>query len=222
MRMRAAIVLCGAGLAACQYQSPVPVATEFTAYTTYEDAIPGTFALYLDASDLNGRVRMRSNDCAPQRFRLDGEASFQQSSVSTLRNLVGDVDLVSSPLRSDDLAERGYTGQIVLEVHTAQAELTPVPNFLMFDLDADVNITASMDVFGPDGRVLRSSADGHGRSTDTAGLLCENGGAVVADAASEAFGALLRRLGEDLYNSDDVRELAEGEDEGEDGDGGES
>ncbi|MCA8933827.1 MAG: hypothetical protein KDA49_15230, partial [Rhodospirillaceae bacterium] len=91
-----------------------------------------------------------------------------------------------------------------------------------FDLDADVNITASMDVFGPDGRVLRSSADGHGRSTDTAGLLCENGGAVVADAASEAFGALLRRLGEDLYNSDDVRELAEGEDEGEDGDGGES
>lgn len=213
MRMLAAIVLCGAGLAACQSQAPVPVATEFAAYAAYDDAIPGTFALYLEASELSGRVRMRSDACAPQRFRLDGAASFEQSAVSTLRNLLSEVDLVAAPLRADELTAQGYTGQIIIEVHTAQAEMTAVASFMALDLDADVDITASMDVFGPDGRVLRSSADGHGRVSDSAGLLCSNGAAVIADAASEAYGALLRRLGEDLYNSDEVRELAEDEDE---------
>ncbi|MCB9957830.1 MAG: hypothetical protein H6843_04360 [Rhodospirillaceae bacterium] len=208
MRLQAAVVLCGAGLAACQNQAPVPVATEFAAYAAYDDAIPGTFALYLEASELSGRVRMRSNACDPQRFRLDGAASFEQSAVTSLRNLIAEVDLVSAPLRADALAAQGYTGQIIIEVHTAQAEMTAVASFMALDLDADVDITASMDVFGPDGRVLRSSADGHSHVTDSAGLLCSNGAAVIADAASEAYGALLRRLGEELYNSDEVRELA--------------
>ena len=68
-------------------------------------------------------------------------------------------------------------------------------------MEAEVEMTASLVVDGPDGRLLGSRASANGEERSNAGSACSGGADAISIAASDATEDLMNSLGERLSNA---------------------
>jgi len=195
-------------LAGCSYNAPIDVAPSYDVYSNYDNKLSGTYALYVDAEEMAEKVKVKGYNCSFHSYPVDAIDQFETSVVQTFGNLLESVQLVDSPLDREALKAQGYLAQIVVEVRDMDVDLVVHPGFWTSDMEADIEIAASIEATNYGGRVLGSTIEGDGDATVGAGGACEGGSEAIGDAMSEAMKETMERLGERLTNSRKMREIA--------------
>jgi hypothetical protein len=192
-------------LAGCAYNAPVGAAPNLNVYSSYEEKLPGRYALFVDGEAYSQTVHATGYQCSAHTFPLDMKEAFRQSVIQTMRQVVEDVEIVQSPLPADALVRGGLKGQIIVRADSLTARIQFIPGFWSSTTDSNVDLTANMSVDGPNGRLLGTSAEGTGHAQGEAGAFCGGGATAIADASEKATKQMLGQLGERLSNSPRLR-----------------
>ncbi len=106
------------------------------------------------------------------------------------------------------MIQRGFDGQIDIEVDDMDVELRFIPGFWTVDAEADVELDARLTVTDATGIVLNTTLEADEDGQSDAGFACEGGATALSIATSNAIEELMERLGERFVNSAQVRQLA--------------
>lgn len=167
--------------------------------------MPGKWLLYVDAERLNELVRPSDLNCAAHTFPLDFRSGFLASVRETLPNVFERIETVNSPVGAERLRSMGARGIIIVRGESLNSRLRVVPGFWSNNISTDVDIAVGVQVEGPTGRLFGKTVDGRGRGDTPAGAFCSGGAQSLAQAGEQAQREALRRLAEDVGNSDRVR-----------------
>jgi hypothetical protein len=193
----------------CAYQAAVDIAPAYNVYSSYDDKIPGSWALYIDSSAFeNQDFRFDGFNCAAHTFPLDISSTFTQSALRTLDNIVENIQLVDRPLTTDQLESDGLSGIVIIDTEEIDVSLRVNPGFWSSNVDAEVELVASIAVDGRTGRLLGTTVSEDGDFEGPLGGFCGGGGPALGEAASNAIEALLERVAERLTNAPRVREYS--------------
>lgn len=193
-------------MSGCAYNAPVEVSPAYNVYSNYEDKLPGRYALFVDSEKMKGEGRTRGIACSAHSYPYDGRDPFKQSVLATFRNLVEEVEFVDTPLSSESLTAQGYVAQLSVEVESAEVDLTVHQGFWTAEIEADTEITASVQAAGKDGRLLGSSIEGRDDAVADGGMACEGAATAIQESLSKAMRKTMERLGERLANARKVRD----------------
>jgi hypothetical protein len=207
MRLMMVAALAGAALTlgACAYNAPVAISPNLNVYSSYGDKLPGSYLLYVESSGLVQRVKPTGLSCAAHSFPLDVQSAFTSSVVKTMEQLVESVEVVSSPVATAELGRTGKAGMIIIRAENLRARIQFIPGFFSATADANVELSASLSVDGPGGRLLGTTAAGDGANQGGSGGACEGGATVLGQATEVALKELLGQLGERFSNSPRLR-----------------
>lgn len=203
------IVLAAIGVSACTYNASAPVSPAYDVYSNYADKLPGQYALFVDSEELAGEYSVDGYACSAHSYTQDASSAFEKSVTQTFQNLVENLEVVDQPLNQTDLADRGYTGMIVVEAEEIDVRINVIPGFWSADMTSDVEMAASLRVDGRNGRLLGTTVSGDDDAKTGAGSGCEGGAKALSMATSSALEELMQRLGERLSNSRRLREAAD-------------
>jgi hypothetical protein len=159
-----ALVFGSTALTACTYTAQAPVNPSYNVYTSYQDRLPGKYALVVDGEQLAGDFKVRGTACSFHTYPLDAREAFKISVARTFEQLVEEVDVTDRPLNQAEMLAGGYVGLIRVSGEQIDVDLVVIPGFWTHQMEAEVQMTAALVVDGPDGRLLgtRVSADGGG------------------------------------------------------------
>lgn len=191
-------------LSACAYNVPVGNTPNLNVYSSYADKLPGSYALYVDASSFTKTVKATGVNCSAHTYPLDLRTAFREDTIKTVQQLVENVEVVDQPLSSDVLKQRGMKGQIIVRSDDLNARVQFIPGFWQATSEANVELSASLTVDGDAGRQLGTTGEGVGSAQGQAGA-CASGAATIGDATEKAVKQLLGQLGERLSNSPRLR-----------------
>lgn len=202
-RFMIAIMACA--LSGCAYQAePLGVAS-LDVVTSYSTKLPGKYLLYVEASPMDSTIRPSGVVCSAHSFPIKAADAFATSARKTIENLVESVETVGEPIPLDQIRKLGSRGLIVIRAENLDGEIRAMPGFWQATLNTEVQITASVTVDGPQGRLFGTTVDGRGKGEAEAGFAC-GGGAISMRASTEkAMKETLRRIGEGIANSERVR-----------------
>ncbi|MDP3852627.1 hypothetical protein [Phenylobacterium sp.] len=204
----AAIAAISVSLGGCAYNAPVGVSPNLNVYSSYGEKVPGRFALFVDSEAFNTTVRPTGLNCAAHSFPLDLRQSFEASTVSTMRQLVDEVQVVERPIPATQLAAQGLAGQVTVSAETVTARVQVISGFWSSTADSVVELSAGLLVDSPTSRVLGTTAQGFGNAQQDAGAFCGNTANAIGVATEKAMRQLLGQLGERMSNSERLRRVA--------------
>lgn len=192
-------------LAGCSYAAKPIAVGSYNVYSSYSNKLPGKYFLFVDATLMDRTIKPADFNCSAHSFPIQLSGSFGESVRQTLSNLVGEIELVTTPVDRTELLKRGAKGMIVVRGESMDARLRAIPGLWTVTIETDVEITASITVDGRNGRLLGSTVSGTGHSDGDAGAFCGGGSEVLTESAGKAVEQTLARLGETFVNSERVR-----------------
>ena len=197
------------GVAGCAWDTPTDISASYSVYSNYDDKIPGKYALYVDAEKMKREnIESAGFECWGYSYPVDAREGFTQSVHGTFANLLEEVEVVDEPVSFTDLEARGLDGVIRIEVEDLDADLFVIDGFWIAEIEADAEITATIQVIGREGHLLGSTVEGSEDHRTSAGLVCEGGSDALSGAVEAAAEETIERLGERLVNSERVRAAA--------------
>lgn len=189
-------------MSGCSYHTDVNVAPAYNVYSSYEEPIPGRWALHVDSQGLGARVvDVDGWICHAHEFPMDITLPFRKSVTETMSTLVEEIELVDSPFAMDALSRGGHSGQIVIRTDSFDPKV-----WFGFRASAEVELEVSVIVDGLENRLLESTVSSEGDAEESAGAFCGGGAHALANATEEAIEEVLERLGERISNSRRIRE----------------
>ncbi|MGD0187977.1 MAG: hypothetical protein ABSC25_22395 [Roseiarcus sp.] len=204
--MRIAIVLgVSLFLASCAYNTEtVPTAANDTVIS-YAAKVPGKWIVYVDASALNQVVHPSDFRCTAHTYPLDFTVGLPASVRETMTNIVAQTQDSDTPVAGDLAMHQGARGVISIRGESVEALLRVVPGFWSASIATDVTVTAAVTIDGKGGRLFGKTLEGHGHGDTPAGLFCSGGADSLQQAADKAQHDLVRRIGEEIGNTDRIR-----------------
>lgn len=194
---------CAASLGACAYNVPISVSPNLNVYSSYSDKIPGDYLLYVDASTLQQTVHPIGIACSANNYPVDARDAFKASTLQTVQQLVGNVQLVDQPVPASQLHGRGM---ILVHADSMTVDLQFVQGFWNATIDTNADITASASVDMASGRVFGTTASGTGRANHESGSMCDSGAGAAGRAVEAAMRQVLGQLGERMSNAPRLRQ----------------
>jgi hypothetical protein len=194
-----------ATISGCQYKAePLSIAS-YNVYSSYGEKLPGKYLLYVDPSALSRNIKPSDINCAAHTFPLDLRSGFKGSVSKTFEALVTELQIIDQPVDRASLVAQGAKGMIIVKGEELDGRLRVVPGFWTAGMETEVQLSASIVVDGPKGRLLGSTVAGEGNAQGDAGAFCEGGAKALTDSAEKALKQTVGRLGEALTNSERVR-----------------
>lgn len=184
----------------CAYETTVSSTPAYDTVTSFGSKLPGRWQIVADASALNTVVHPETELCSAHNYPIDFTQGFAGSVNATLANLVehSEASAQTSP-------SNGARGIIVVRGEAIEGRMKGIPGLVTASVSADVTITASVAVDGRGGRLFGKTLEGHGSAQSPAGLACGNGNQALREAAEKAQKNLIRKIGEEIANSERVR-----------------
>ena len=192
-------------MSGCSYTVPTDISPATNIYSNYSDKVPGRFALYVDAEEMAGDFKVSGYACSAHTYPVDARSAFIGSVQSTMENIVEEVEIVPRPMDSSTMLSRDLKGMILVEVQDLDIDLIVLPGFWSASMEADAEVTVSLVVDGPSGRLLGTHVEGDDDHKAESGGACEGGAVAIGKAVEEAMKEALERLGEKLSNSPRIR-----------------
>ena len=178
-------------------------------YSSYNDKVPGKWALVLETSKLAAlSVVPDGSSCRGHKHNIDVAHSFAPSIISTLSNVFESVVIERTTLSRSLASEAGYRGQIIVRGETFDAELRFIQAFWDAEYKASVKIVLSASIDGTQGRLYGSTVVGDAAATSSASATCEGGSKALGDATEGAVRESLLKLGEGMANSQRIRDYS--------------
>jgi hypothetical protein len=192
-------------LGACAYQAQTVSSPARNVVTSYTNKVPGKWLLYVEADRLNTTARPEDVSCSAHSFPLDFSQGFPASVRDTLPNVLERVEEVPEPVASDRLKASGARGIVIVRGEQLSSRLRAVPGFWSANIVTEVDMAVSVTVEGPNGRMFGKTFDGRGKGDRPSGAFCSGGSESLKVAAEDAQREVLRRIAEEVANSDRVR-----------------
>jgi hypothetical protein len=180
----------------------------FDVYSSYDDKIPGRFALFIDDSEMAGTFKVTGYQCSFHSYPLDARAAFSQSVAKTIEQVVDQLELVRTTPTTTQLIATDSAGLIRVRGEKIDVDLRPIPGFWTHEMEAEVTLTASFAADGRSGRALGGTVSATGEDKQDSGGACGGGANAISKASEEALENLTRQLGERIANSERLREAA--------------
>lgn len=189
----------------CSYTVTTDISPATTIYSNYPDRIAGRWALHVDAEDMAGSSGASGLWCSDQAYHFDARNAFMVSVERTLQNIMEDVEVVSRPLHGDAIPVHGFKGMVRIEARDLKVDLAHIGFLTSATMIADTKLTASVVVYGADGRLMGTTVEGDGRYRAQTALACGGGATAIGKAIEDAMKETLGRLGESLSDSHRLR-----------------
>ena len=204
----ATIIIAMAALVRCTYQAAVDISPSLDVYSSYDNRIPGTWALTVDAREFDGQeADVEGLNCSFHKYPVNAGDAFTQSAVGTFRNLVEGVQMLDEPLTAEGLARSDdFTGQIIIDADDLDAEIVMIEGFWKSRMKAEVEMSASVVAISPEGRLFGRSLNAEGEGQADAGVACGGGGKATQEATEQTIEDLLQEIGEAVTNSPRIRQ----------------
>ncbi|KKJ78720.1 hypothetical protein WH95_01170 [Kiloniella litopenaei] len=194
-------------LTACSYQATTSVSPAYNVYSSYEDKIPGSFALYVDSDEMKGTYKVRGFTCSAHKFPIDAQKSFEISVLKTTQDLFENIELVTKPLSKEQLASLNYDAIVIVEAEDIDVKISVIQGFWSGEIEAEVEIVASVIVDSKNERILGATVTAEKDSLHPAGAACSGGANALGEATNESLEETMKRLGEKLTNSKKLRNM---------------
>jgi len=194
------MIVCAMPLCGCAYEAKVSSTPAYDTVTSFGSKLPGRWQIVTDASALNTVVRPETEICSVHEYPINFTQGFAASVNATLANLVEHAEATEQSSPSN-----GVRGIIVVRGESIEGRMKAVPGLMMATISVDVTITASVAVDGRGGRVFGKTLEAHGSAQSPAGMACANGAQALREAAEKAQKNLIRKIGEEIANSERVR-----------------
>ncbi|HET6156927.1 MAG TPA: hypothetical protein VFE34_01150 [Dongiaceae bacterium] len=188
-------IIAAASLCACTYDVKTTASPALNVYSSYTDKLPGSYALLVQSDILAKKVDPSSHACSANNYPIDARATFKQSATDTMAQLVEKLEPVEQALTREQLQAGNYRGQIIIKAEDYDPRLTFVPGFWTATASSTVDISASLLVDGPSGRLLGTKAS-ESRTEESEVSGCGGGKDALGRANGKATEALLDRLAE--------------------------
>ena len=203
---RVTSLFCLALIGGCTYDAPTKISAAYSVYSNYDEKIPGIYGLHVDAEEMKQDVKATGHgQCSAYSYPVDARNAFTQSVYGTFEKLVEEMRRVDKPIPATNLRAQGIDGMIRIKVENLEADFTPIPAGWVWLLEADSEITASIQIVGHEGNLLGSTIEGSDEYGHSAGLWCEGGSVAVSKSVEASMKKTMDRLGERLTNSVRVR-----------------
>ena len=182
-------------LAGCSYNAAVTPPPPAPIETSLEAPLPGPVGLFVDTSELDRHRRAHPGPCNGHVFEVDASAAFRTAALASLRQ-------VFDPIAPDDSAAPRTIRLAVEDVdYRGKIEV----GLLETVFRATAELSASLLIEGPDGKIYETSREATGKAEDVLALTCDNIPAILATAMGEAMRNLLADLSERAANAPKVR-----------------
>lgn len=192
-------------LVGCAYKAPMVATPSYNVVTSFSSKIPGKWLLAVDSAALNTTAKSSGYVCAAHKFPLEMAGVYKTSVSQTLKQVFAEVEDVPEPVPSDQLAAKGAAGMIVVHGEEVRPILDVQPGFWSANMRTEVMIVVTATVDKRSGRVFGQTVEGRGVADADAGFACEGGAKSFAEAAGIAVKDSVRRIAEDIGNSERVR-----------------
>jgi len=181
--------------AGCSYNAAVAPPPPAPIETSLEAPLPGPVGLIVDTGELDRHRRARPGPCNGHVFEVDASAAFRAAARASLRQ-------VFDPIAPD---EAGAPRTIRLTVEDVDYRGKIEVGLLETVFRGTAELSASLRIEGPDGKIYETSREATGRAEDVLALTCDNIPAILASAMAEAMQKLLADLSERAANAPKVR-----------------
>lgn len=199
-----AAVVAAVSLCACTYEVKTASSPALNVYSSYDDALPGTYALLVDPEILTKKVDPKSHACSAHVYPIDARIAFKQSATETMTKLVEKLEPVEKALTAEELRAGNYSGQIIVKAEEYDPRLTFVPGFWTSTASSTVDMSVALVVDGLSGRLLGTKAS-ESRTVESDVSGCSSGSDALAKANAKATEAVLNRLAERFSNAPRLR-----------------
>lgn len=206
MKKVAGIAILGSSVVGCSYNAPVEISAAYNVNSSYEEKVPGKWAIWIDGSELkDNNVKPSTYACSAHKFPIDASKAFEKSTLNTFTNLVESIERVDNPIPASKLGDYGYTGQILIEGEDLDVDLMFTQGFWTMSGEAEVEFEASLSAFIQTGKVLGTTVSGSGEGQGDAGSACGGGAQMIGKGAEEGMKRILRKMGEKFSSSSKLR-----------------
>jgi hypothetical protein len=195
------------GMTGCTHRTPINSVGSVTVYTTFENKIPGKFAIIVGTASesLDRTVEPASHICSGWSYPLEFTSSFATSMVSASSYIFEEVTR-SYPAEIDNLKKEGYSGYVLISVKHFEPRLMFIPKMFEATGVADANIGFDYSVRNINNKVIVSGMATASRTADgSAGGVCERGSELIQTAVRNALQTSLEQYVERVANSENVR-----------------
>lgn len=190
--------------AACSYPVTVAPAPALDVYASYTEKLPGKYALLVEATSLSRTIAATGQACSAHNYPANANEAFKVSAVKTIEGLVETIEVVSTPMSRETMGQKGYRGLIIVKADDYSARLMFVPDFWSATATASADVSGSIVIDGPNGRLFGTSSSST-RTVDQQTGSCGAGAQIIGQATSMAIKELFERLGERLANEPKLR-----------------
>ncbi|WP_165913511.1 hypothetical protein [Marichromatium gracile] len=201
----AVIIFFSVLVASCAYQVPVDIKPSYSIYSSYDQRLPGTAAIFVDSEGASDEIRVSGLTCSAHKFPVNAEFGIEAAIIKTLDNLIENIQRVEKPLSQTQLSLSGAKAMIIVKVEDMDVDLKVIPGFLSADMESEAEVVLGVIVETKNGRQLGKTVSGDGEGRAAAGGACEGGAKAIAEALEEAVKDVLSEMGEEISNSERLR-----------------
>ena len=194
-------------LSGCTAKTPVGISASYSAYSNYDDKIPGVYGLYVNAEQMKGQANPSGFFCSATDYPIDARDTFTQSVHRTFENLLEEIKIFDKPISAKDLQVQGLDGMIKVEVEDLEADMILVTGFWTELFIGEAEITAIIQVIGHNGNLMESTVEAS-EDYRINGFFCAGASDAIGKSIEVTIKETMERLGTRLANSVKVREAA--------------
>ena len=202
----ALVVLMGTG---CSYKASVPAVDVANIYTSYEEKVPGTVALVVDAQEdvFDRTIKPNTYTLGAHKYPIAAATAFKTSVMNTTKSVFENVVDKNEIPSIEQMYTDNLNGYLVVHVKHFEPRISFIQGFWSATASSTVEIAFDFTVRDKNNNLIFSSAVSASRTAEgDAGGAGAGGAPVIADATKKAVTEALERYAERLSNSSKLRE----------------
>ena len=193
----------------CSYNANVGTVKNVNVYSAYEQKIPGTFALIINAdrSMLNPTIKASSYACSFHKYPMTFDDGFIASMKSANESIFGAIISRTNIPTVAEMQKDALAGYIVIQSKMFEPRIRFIEGFFSMSSTATVTIGIDYSVRDRQNNLILTGSLSAERSADgDAGAFCDKGIGTLTEATQKAMRELLERYNERLSNSEKLRQ----------------
>lgn len=209
IRVSAAALITIALASGCTYAVKPMSAPAVNVYTSYDDKIPGRWAVVVDDSvNVRRELKASTHVCSAHTYPFEAGETLRTSIHRTMEQVFETAEPRPTPPSSSDLEAEGLMGYTIVRLNDLIPRISCQMGFWSGTCTGSADLSLAVEVIGRTGKLLGSSVGSTKSADGDAGGACGGAAEQFSEAYRLALKETLERMAERIGNAERVREAA--------------
>lgn len=192
---------------ACSYNVAPTSAPAVNVYSSYDDPIPGRWAIVIDRSSMEfvREVKPSSFVCQAHKYPVDTGTAVTDSVRMTMSKIFAETEFRNSPPSHDAMMRNNMEGYVVVRMDNFSPRLTCTSGWWSASCMSTVDLSFGIEAREVDGEKFATSVGSTKTFDGDSGYYCGRASEVIAEAFRLAVKDAMERLAERASNSHRLR-----------------